>query len=377
MLGCSLRVDLFGVLVVVPAAAQTGAARFDLGWPGVSARRPGREPRVRLGLDGMYRGRPNSRPHRTRRRHTGRCGDRMDAADGPTVCTGQDGDAAITPEPDEPTTHAVSTSTPAMIPNGVDAGAPPPARGTVAGAVVLAVGPGITPACAGNRESVRDGMSVPSGSPPPARGTGRWWGGCVARCGITPACAGTAGVQLVSAVRPGSTPACAGNSAHLTRPTFGRWDHPRLRGEQRFYDPLGTRYGGSPPPARGTDCCGRAAVRCGGITPACAGNRLFQGVGAARAAGSPPPARGTGPDRARAAPWVWDHPRLRGEQAGPIPREQPRAGSPPPARGTGFSRAWGPPARRDHPRLRGEQVRIGQEPRPGCGITPACAGNSC
>ena len=90
-------------------------------------------------------------------------------------------------------------------------------------------------------------------------------------------------------------------------------DHPRLRGEQ------GTRYTdivlnvGSPPLARGTDRRAIDSNSYGGITPACAGNRIHVTVPLSASA---------------------DHPRLRGEQLFRSVVDEITLGSPPLARGT-------------------------------------------
>ena len=112
-----------------------------------------------------------------------------------------------------------------------------------------------------------------SGSPPLARGTARLRGSDVVSCGIPPACAGNS------------------RAAHQSRGHGG--DHPRLRGEQVQHCLALLYHTGSPPLARGTDFTIGIYLRQGGITPACAGNRLL-----------------------RRATWhgCQDHPRLRGEQ---------------------------------------------------------------
>ena len=190
------------------------------------------------------------------------------------------------------------------------------------------------------------------------------------------------------------TPACAGNSltSKIWRST--RWDHPRLRGEQRCLGNAVVPQQGSPPLARGTEHSATWRGGLTGITPACAGNRR--------------------PSAARAQT-AGDHPRLRGEQAILVAVKVYVQGSPPLARGTERGRhgllarrgitpacAGNSPSSRysahkagDHPRLRGEQNADGTDYWPGggspplargtaalqvaavfrCGITPACAGN--
>ncbi len=167
-----------------------------------------------------------------------------------------------------------------------------------------------------------------------------------------------------------------------------------MRGEQLLLGHVGPSSRGSPPRARGTVTVEASWRRTTGITPACAGNSRSD----------------CGVPRSR-----WDHPRVRGEQAGYVGAVYVPKGSPPRARGTAdfpvpdhvfdgitpacagnrpsttprTARRW------DHPRVRGEQevrvvvevVAVGSPPRargtgavrvPRAGwpgITPACAGN--
>ena len=70
----------------------------------------------------------------------------------------------------------------------------------------------------------------------------------------------------------GITPACAGNRLLAVNQQVDVWDHPRLRGEQ-VMDAL-TEFSrqGSPPLARGTEISLQVSICFNGITPACAGN---------------------------------------------------------------------------------------------------------
>ena len=213
-------------------------------------------------------------------------------------------------------------------------GSPPLARGTGEPRRTYCRGSGITPACAGNsciisvsataardhprlrgeQKSSATKSSGSAGSPPLARGTGIISSFSFSFARITPACAGNSesardgqiaaedhprlrGEQLLPQPLPqngeGSpplargtemlsktlyatariTPACAGNSKRFFCVNHRIWDHPRLRGEQ-FLRPL-TLFGpkGSPPLARGTVVIVLSSVQKNGITPACAGNR--------------------------------------------------------------------------------------------------------
>ena len=152
----------------------------------------------------------------------------------------------------------------------------------------------------------------------------------------------------------GITPACAGNSKALALCARIAGDHPRLRGEQGADLQIISENVGSPPLARGTGNISRVIGLFTRITPACAGNRrLF----------------------AKMPKYLWDHPRLRGEQFLVVIAFGPSYRSPPLARGTVTSspnhgvslritpacagNSGGQATRRkrpwDHPRLRGEQ----------------------
>ena len=129
------------------------------------------------------------------------------------------------------------------------------------------------------------------------------------------------------------TPACAGNSDSFRHFPLNGKDHPRVCGEQSHIAKMQKILAGSPPRVRGTVCYGfkeAAKVR---ITPACAGNRCF-----------------IIPIRK----FIWDHPRVCGEQFSRKVLQDHLHGSP--------------------PRVRGTAPRIARCSLPR-GITPACAGN--
>ena len=151
-------------------------------------------------------------------------------------------------------------------------GSPPRVRGTVETGTYIVTGTGITPACAGNSgDTVVVAMvntdhprvcgeqvyrvrvsQISIGSPPRVRGT---------EIHPFPAQAG-----------PGITPACAGNrSARSTRAVY-YGDHPRVCGEQNSHSLSGLVIKGSPPRVRGTACAERSPNKAKRITPACAGN---------------------------------------------------------------------------------------------------------
>ena len=273
-------------------------------------------------------------------------------------------------------------------------GSPPRVRGTGIIAILFFEILRITPACAGNSfsqiqhalvipdhprvcgEQIRTPTATPRtpGSPPRVRGT---------------ACP-----EHKHCHSGGITPACAGNR-RTHRPNAGRkTDHPRVCGEQSSIAAIKAISRGSPPRVRGTVLLNHIALDPHGITPACAGNRVW---------------------RIRKGVVVEDHPRVCGEQKMNIHIGGMQIGSPPRVRGTVQLLPLFPirsritPAcagnsgncplatiiREDHPRVCGEQIfggvveRItsGSPPRVrGTGnnsqvskllpwITPACAGN--
>ena len=215
----------------------------------------------------------------------------------------------------------------------VGMGSPPRVRGTAESNAIGVFQRGITPACAGNRcphgaikrfiwdhprvcgeQAVSLALSIsPSGSPPRVRGTANIDSLCVSCTGITPACAGNSFLQYLCGFIVGDhprvcgeqsphprrchrglgspprvrgtvadrrfvynstriTPACAGNSCRPMWRGCGRWDHPRVCGEQPGR-PAANRTGiGSPPRVRGTGRPAGFRSPSRRITPACAGN---------------------------------------------------------------------------------------------------------
>ena len=172
-------------------------------------------------------------------------------------------------------------------------GSPPHVRGKELFVGCIHLRLGITPACAGKRTmrsstwcwkrdhprmcgekaTANASNSLKRGSPPHVRGKGKGNEFKSKRFGITPACAGK---RL---------------SAYQNRAKGG--DHPRMCGEKfgqvsRTFFPLG-----SPPHVRGKDYILADLIGRSGITPACAGKRLYF----------------SGFNRAQ-----WDHPRMCGEK---------------------------------------------------------------
>ena len=190
--------------------------------------------------------------------------------------------------------------------------------------------------------------------------------------------------------RTGITPAYAGNTDTISTTFFQCGDHPRLRGEHLANEPPQATNIGSPPPTRGTRLFELSPKGCSRITPAYAGNTLggfsaytpdrdhprLRGEHPKRALtllcflGSPPPTRGTptaglfclfrcGITPAYAGNTMMmamaiymkrDHPRLRGEHGSCKLLAGQRGGSPPPTRGTRLYDLSVLPQPVDHPR---------------------------
>ena len=110
----------------------------------------------------------------------------------------------------------------------------------------------------------------------------------------------------------GITPACAGKSLRQAPQHHRPWDHPRVRGEKQETYCKAPLARGSPPRARGKVHTLAQSIGLPGITPACAGKRVF------------PPGCLCSPR---------DHPRVRGEKHLSGSVYKANGGSPPRARG--------------------------------------------
>ena len=91
--------------------------------------------------------------------------------------------------------------------------------------------------------------------------------------GSPPRVRGTDGYMLHMSRKERITPACAGNRNGKSTIGCGRWDHPRVCGEQAQGGLGVEENGGSPPRVRGTEIPALVHRLVKRITPACAGNR--------------------------------------------------------------------------------------------------------
>ena len=232
------------------------------------------------------------------------------------------------------------------------------------------------------------------------------------------------------------TPAWAGNTRGRSGGCGTRGAHPRMGGEhsRAATDIMASQ--GSPPHGRGTPAGSGRRRQDRGLTPAWAGNTVFEAVSRNDMTGSPPHGRGTldqpgrrprvrgltpawagnTPSPGRLCPPRRAHPRMGGEHRLGQHCQPPVEGSPPHGRGTppprevvdprpGLTPAWAgntsapserPPSPEAHPRMGGEHSALaavgefaaGSPPHgrgtPRCwrpvvdagGLTPAWAGNT-
>ena len=192
------------------------------------------------------------------------------------------------------------------------AGSPPHARGKALPCGRRAVPDGITPACAGKRRP----------EDPPARGHRdhpRMRGEKdkpvyfpFLHKGSPPHARGKVPYHGDEDGIMGITPACAGKRIWRENPVWRIGDHPRMRGEKLDVTCGARSIWGSPPHARGKEGKKTGKADNAGITPACAGKRPLEG---------------------ESANATEDHPRMRGEKSMPMLLALRQAGSPPHARG--------------------------------------------
>ena len=135
----------------------------------------------------------------------------------------------------------------------------------------------------------------------------------------------------------GITPAYAGSSKSMMQVSRSGRDHPRIRGEQKGLSTAFQRHPGSPPHTRGAGTGELKKPHWHRITPAYAGSS----------------------DR---VPWgqhyVWDHPRMRGEQYKCSSCVCVYGGITPACAGSSTLTGYHINTHRDHPRMRGEQLYV-------------------
>ena len=153
-------------------------------------------------------------------------------------------------------------------------GSPPLARGILNRERIGQRRGGITPACAGNTCAHHSRSDCTWDHP---RLRGEYSPKCIPdhiQTGSPPLARGILPDRAGQAISPGITPACAGNTLKFTDFITLYEDHPRLRGEYQETGEKYYRYEGSPPLARGIRKSVCIPVCFNGITPACAGNTV-------------------------------------------------------------------------------------------------------
>ena len=154
-------------------------------------------------------------------------------------------------------------------------GSPPRVRGTVRPQESDLAVLGITPACAGNSAEHRH---LAAGERDHPRVCGEQRMSVLAdmeKHGSPPRVRGTGYETYTHKYKTGITPACAGNRSTLRKTEGAGRDHPRVCGEQGFQAVLHLLTQGSPPRVRGTAISSLSWRAAPGITPACAGNSDF------------------------------------------------------------------------------------------------------
>ena len=213
-------------------------------------------------------------------------------------------------------------------------GSSPRVRGTPFGCVLLAVGAGIIPACAGNTRTPR-GFRTGRRDHPRVCGEHDHIGhGGIRVKGSSPRVRGTPGRRVCAQAMRGIIPACAGNTLRPSHASSMHGDHPRVCGEHTEGTSKTARWQGSSPRVRGTRTARTETGGDPGIIPACAGNTT---------------------SATHQAPSGGDHPRVCGEHSLMPSPSSSTSGSSPRVRGT-------PDGRR-------KSVED-------MGIIPACAGNT-
>ena len=154
----------------------------------------------------------------------------------------------------------------------VQQGSPPRVRGTDLFQHRAAKPGRITPACAGNSAGLPARAADP-GDHPRVCGEQAGAEGAEERFGGSPPrVRGTEMHGMYQRFHIGITPACAGNRNSFLRIPGNNKDHPRVCGEQALAMRKILCSIGSPPRVRGTGTPLRAEDHRDGITPACAGN---------------------------------------------------------------------------------------------------------
>ena len=133
---------------------------------------------------------------------------------------------------------------------------------------------GITPACAGKSLRIRTEITSTKDHPRVCGEKLLNGSGGLGDSGSPPRVRGKVGQLENHQMIVGITPACAGKRESEVFARGNGWDHPRVCGEKNNYYDLGQPKPGSPPRVRGKGCREYGKHQVARITPACAGKRL-------------------------------------------------------------------------------------------------------
>ena len=155
-------------------------------------------------------------------------------------------------------------------------GSPPRMRGKVELVAERGVALRITPACAGKRATTKMASSATQDHPRVCEEK-RWkTAAALLMSGSPPRMRGKEIGHLIKVRLIGITPACAGKRQSNCRHRAYRWDHPRVCGEKFYVDEVLPGDTGSPPHMRGKEAVKRHSARGLGITPAYAGKSTLE-----------------------------------------------------------------------------------------------------
>ncbi len=157
---------------------------------------------------------------------------------------------------------------------GLERGSPPHVRGKGSGGNGPLFDGGITPACAGKRVEFYAERHKDQDHPRMCGEKGGVLRRAPQRPGSPPHVRGKVGLRLIAAQDDGITPACAGKRQSPSGSHRLSLDHPRMCGEKCLNSLMVAPVTGSPPHVRGKGDSEVISQCTHGITPACAGKRL-------------------------------------------------------------------------------------------------------
>ena len=209
-------------------------------------------------------------PPRVRGEGVGR--DRRQAPLGITpACAGRSSRPAGCCRPDWDHPRVCGEKPPPTARSSAAGGSPPRVRGEVQRPDTRPGRTGITPACAGRRDTSSPNASRPPDHPRVCGEKPRKCGERRRDPGSPPRVRGEGFFFTYILLPARITPACAGRRASAVTPCPASWDHPRVCGEKQALAPHPVVSPGSPPRVRGEVARIHKADGLRRITPACAG----------------------------------------------------------------------------------------------------------